>query len=115
VLELLGLIETLIGAAAAVPTLFVVLYQLYESKRRVEIDFSEEARHVNPWPGPMPVAVFRVTNLRRTPQRFTGCWYEIARGERLLQGESHGEEAWIKPGGLSEPVATGVSLPRSSR
>src|SRR5215211_5760816 len=63
---IIDLISLLIGGT----TLAVVLYQLYESKRRVEIDFSVELRHIAPW----PAAIFWVTNLGKTRRGFTGCW-----------------------------------------
>ena len=85
---IIDLISLLIGGT----TLAVVLYQLYESKRRVEIDFSVEPLHVAPWPGPMPAAIFWVTNLGKTRRGFTGCWYDIARGKRLVQFDSHSSE-----------------------
>jgi hypothetical protein len=85
---IIDLISLLIGGT----TLAVVLYQLYESKRRVEIDFSVELRHIAPWPSPMPTAIFWVTPLGKTRRGFTGCWYDIARGKRLVQFDSHSSE-----------------------
>ena len=97
---IIDLISLLIGGT----TLAVVLYQLYESKRRVEIDFSVELRHIAPWPDPMPTAIFWVTPLGKTRRGFTGCWYDIARGKRLVQFDSHSSA------GLPYRVATGAGL-----
>jgi hypothetical protein len=116
---IIDLISLLIGGT----TLAVVLYQLYESKRRVEIDFSVELLHIAPWPDPMPAAIFWVTNLGKTRRGFTGCWYDIARGKRLVQFDSH-SSAGLRIGSssvdspqntgahnvLSEPLEPGVPL-----
>jgi hypothetical protein len=102
--------------------LLIVLYQLYESKKRVEIEFSVERLRQAPWPDPVPAAVFYVTNLGKTRRGFTGCWYEIARGKLLVQFDSH-SSAGLRVGSsadatrnsgthdvLSEPVEPGTPL-----
>jgi len=117
-----SLVVDLIGALAAVATLLIVLYQLYESKKRVELEFSVERLRQAPWPDPVPAAVFYVTNLGKTRRGFTGCWYEIARGKRLVQFDSHSSEG-LRIGSsvdatrnsgshdvLAEPVEPGVPL-----
>ena len=118
-----ALIIDLTGLLIGGTTLAVVLYQLYESKRRVEIGFSVELRYIAPWPGPIPTAIFWVTNLGKTRRGFTGCWYDIARGKRLVQFDSH-SSAGLRIGSssanspqdigahnvLSEPVEPGVPL-----
>jgi hypothetical protein len=82
-----------------------------------------ELRHIAPWPGPMPTAIFWVTNLGKTRRGFTGCWYDIARGKRLVRFDSH-SSAGLRIGSssadtpqdigarnvLSEPVEPGVPL-----
>ena len=99
----IDLISLLIGGT----TLAVVLYQLYESKRRVEINFSVEPRHVAPWPDPMPTAIFWVTNLGKTRRGFAGCWYDIARGKHLIQFDSHSSEG-LRIGSSSADLAQDI-------